>query len=307
MKNIFTLLFVFFFTGILFAQAPEKMSYQAVVRDGSNELVINQTVGMQISILQGTVSGTSVYTETQTPITNSNGLVSLEIGSGTSVSGTFSAIDWSAGPYFIKTETDPNGGINYTITGTSQLMSVPYALYAEKVGNTIWDLNIDTISTQNYVRIGARNVNDISPLHIKSLPNNATGIPIEGSSSAASNSSVRFYDESERISAIGVSLSGNSFYSRDAKVGDFIIRSEDHNMIFATSSDNNFPAALYISNNGEVGVNSSSPQRSLHINDVMRLEPRSTVPTSPSEGDIYMDAITHKLMVYDGTIWQACW
>ena len=116
-----------------------------------------------------------------------------------------------------------------------------------------------------------------------------------------------FYDESERISAIVVSLSGNSFYSRDAKVGDFIIRSEDHNIIFATSSDNNFPAALYISNNGEVGVNSSSPQRNLHINDVMRLEPRSTVPTSPSEGDIYMDAITHKLMVYDGTIWQACW
>jgi len=135
MKNIFTLAFAFFFTGSLFAQAPEKMSYQAVVRDGSNELVINQSVGMQISILQGAVSGTSVYTETQTPITNSNGLVSLQIGSGTSVSGPFSAIDWSAGPYFIKTETDPNGGTNYTITGTSQLMSVPYALYAKTSGN----------------------------------------------------------------------------------------------------------------------------------------------------------------------------
>ena len=135
MKNIFTLVFAFLFAVSLFAQAPEKMSYQAVVRDGSNELVINQTVGMQISILQGTVSGISVYTETQTPTTNSNGLVSLEIGSGTSVSGTFSAIDWSAGPYFIKTETDPNGGINYTITGTSQLMSVPYALYAKTSGN----------------------------------------------------------------------------------------------------------------------------------------------------------------------------
>ena len=135
MKNIFTLLFAFFFTGSLFAQTPEKMSYQAVVRDGSNELVINQNVGMQISILQGTVSGISVYTETQTPTTNSNGLISLEIGSGTYVSGAFSAIDWSAGPYFIKTETDPNGGTNYTITGTSQLMSVPYALYAKTSGN----------------------------------------------------------------------------------------------------------------------------------------------------------------------------
>ena len=135
MKNIFTLAFAFFFTGSLFAQAPEKMSYPAVVRDGSNKLVINQSVGMQISILQGSSGGSAVYTETQTPTTNSNGLVSLEIGSGTSVLGTFSAIDWSVGPYFIKTETDPNGGTNYTITGTNQLMSVPYALYAKTSGN----------------------------------------------------------------------------------------------------------------------------------------------------------------------------
>jgi hypothetical protein len=90
---------------------------------------------MQLSILQGSVAGTAVYVETQTPTTNINGLVSLEIGSGTVVSGTFNTIDWSAGPYFIKTETDPTGGTTYTITGTSQLMSVPYALYAKTSGN----------------------------------------------------------------------------------------------------------------------------------------------------------------------------
>ncbi len=112
------------------AQSPEKMSYQAVVRDGSNALVTSTAVGMQISILQGSASGTAVYVETQTPTSNANGLVSLEIGTGTT-SDDFSAIDWSAGPYFIKTETDPTGGTSYTITGTSELLSVPYALHAK--------------------------------------------------------------------------------------------------------------------------------------------------------------------------------
>lgn len=117
------------------AQAPNKMSYQAVVRDAKNKLLTNQSVGMQISILQGSPSGSTVYTETQIPTSNSNGLVSLEIGSGTVVSGTFNTIDWSSGPYFIKTETDPDGGTNYTITGTSQLLSVPYALHAKTAEN----------------------------------------------------------------------------------------------------------------------------------------------------------------------------
>jgi uncharacterized protein (TIGR02145 family) len=117
----------------VFAQSPEKMSYQAVIRDGSNNLVSSTAVGMQISILQGSASGTAVYVETQEPTTNANGLVNVEIGTGTT-SDDFSAIDWANGPYFIKTETDPNGetgGIDYTINGTSQLLSVPYALHAK--------------------------------------------------------------------------------------------------------------------------------------------------------------------------------
>jgi hypothetical protein len=137
MKKLYTILIALLVTGSTFAQAPEKMSYQAVVRDAANTLVTNQSVGMQISILQTTPMGTAVYIETQTPTTNVNGLVTLEIGgnSATVVSGTFSTIDWGAGPYFIKTETDPSGGSSYTITGTSQLMSVPYALYAKTSGN----------------------------------------------------------------------------------------------------------------------------------------------------------------------------
>ena len=135
MKKLYTLLASFLITLALFAQAPEKMSYQAVVRDANNALIMNQAVGMRIQILQGSVFGAAVYVETQTPTSNDNGLVTLEIGTGTIVSGMFGTIDWSTGPYFIKTETDPNGATNYTISGTSQLMSVPYALYAKTSGN----------------------------------------------------------------------------------------------------------------------------------------------------------------------------
>ena len=130
MKRIFTFLAASFLFSVAFAQATNKMSYQAVIRNNNNALLVNQTLGMQISILKGSSSGASVYTETQTPITNANGLVSIAIGTGTALSGPFSSIDWANGPYFIKTETDPAGGVNYSITGTNELMSVPYALFS---------------------------------------------------------------------------------------------------------------------------------------------------------------------------------
>jgi hypothetical protein len=113
------------------AQSPEKLSYQAIIRNAANNLVINQAVGMRISILQGSAAGASVYTETHSATSDQNGLVTIEVGAGTPVLGTFSGINWSGGPYFLKTEIDPLGGTTYTMTGTSQFLSVPYALYAK--------------------------------------------------------------------------------------------------------------------------------------------------------------------------------
>ena len=131
MKNIFTLIPALLFNILCFGQTPEKMTFQAVIRDASNALLSNQNIGMQISILQGSINGNSIYTETHNPVSNNNGLVNLEIGAGTVASGNFSTISWSNGPFFIKTETDPNGGSSYSIIGTSQLMSVPFALHAK--------------------------------------------------------------------------------------------------------------------------------------------------------------------------------
>jgi hypothetical protein len=113
------------------AQVPEKMSYQAVIRNSNNQLVTNTDIGLQISILQDSSEGTSVYIERHFPTTNGNGLVSIVIGEGIIVSGSFTAIDWNNGTYFIKTEVDPNGGANFTIEGTSQILSVPYALHSK--------------------------------------------------------------------------------------------------------------------------------------------------------------------------------
>ena len=141
--TIFLLPFTFFLSP-LHAQPPRKMSYQSVIRNSSGQLVTNQNVGMKISILQGTADGTVVYTETQTPVTNANGLVSLEIGTGTT-SDDFSMIDWSDGPYFIKTEIDPDGDASYSISGTSQLMSVPYSFFSSVSSSTEEKQNIEDV------------------------------------------------------------------------------------------------------------------------------------------------------------------
>ncbi len=157
MKKLYTLITTMFFTAISFAQAPEKLSYQAVIRDSGDNLISNQAVGMQISILQ---DGTAVYTETQTPTANVNGLVSLEIGTGATTD-NFSNIDWATGTYFIKTETDPAGGANYTITGTSQLLSVPYALHAETaVSVTETQTFADVVALGNTANTQLKSVTD---------------------------------------------------------------------------------------------------------------------------------------------------
>lgn len=139
MKKIFTILTAVLLTATVClptqvnAQTPEKMTYQAVIRNSTDQLVTNQGIGMQISILQTTATGTAVYVETHNTTSNANGLITVEIGNGTVQSGDFTTIDWANDIYFIKTETDPTtaGGTAYSITGTSQLLSVPYALHAK--------------------------------------------------------------------------------------------------------------------------------------------------------------------------------
>lgn len=163
MKKIISLIAAGALTASVFAQAPEKMSYQFIVRDSSNNLLTSTSIGMQISILQGSAKGTTVYVETQTPSTNANGLVSIEIGNGTEVSGDFTTIDWTNGPYYIQTETDPTGGTNYSITRTSRLISVPYALHAKtNVSKTFQNYNWKVVSARRAASINVVKVDTVS-------------------------------------------------------------------------------------------------------------------------------------------------
>ena len=132
MKNLLYILL--FIPGLLLAQAPEGINYQALIRDASGVVVANQNVGIQLSLLQGSASGSAVYKETFSPTTNDFGLVNLQIGAGTPTLGTFSTIDWNNGTYFIETAVDVNGGTSYVVISTTQFMSVPYALYAKNSG-----------------------------------------------------------------------------------------------------------------------------------------------------------------------------
>jgi uncharacterized protein (TIGR02145 family) len=128
MIRIFTILLVVLLSVSSWAQAPQSFSYQAVIRGINNSLISNKPVGMKISLLQGSENGNGVYVETHQPMSNENGLVSIAIGNGKVEKGTFLTIDWSKGPFFVKTETDPSGGSNYVLTTTNQLLSVPYSL-----------------------------------------------------------------------------------------------------------------------------------------------------------------------------------
>jgi len=123
------------FIGNLVSQSPNLMSYQAVIWDASGNLVSEKMVSIKISILQSSISGSSVYSENHRVQTNINGLVSLMIGGGTNATGKISDINWGGGSYFLKTETDPTGGVNFSITGTTQLVSVPYSMFSGLAGN----------------------------------------------------------------------------------------------------------------------------------------------------------------------------
>jgi hypothetical protein len=137
-NKIASLLAAYFFAIAGFSQAPQRMTYQAVVRNSNDALVQSSPVGMKVSILQGSVTGSAVYVETHATQTNGNGLLNIEIGGGTAVTGTYeNGVFWAGGPYFLKTEIDPLGGANYTITATSELLSVPYSNYAYLSGGIV--------------------------------------------------------------------------------------------------------------------------------------------------------------------------
>ena len=154
------IIIMLFFPFFAIAQAPQKINFQSILRNNNGEVVANKSVSLKISILSGSISGNSVYSETHTKTTDASGLISLQIGNGTVLSGVFSNISWGNAPHFIKLEADFSGGNNFVLLGSQELMSVPYALYASKTDTSSLNLvnrfnskvNVsDTISLSNRI------------------------------------------------------------------------------------------------------------------------------------------------------------
>ena len=147
MKIKAILIFVFF-SYLSFGQSPQKFTYQSIIKNSSGYLLKNQDVGLRISVLSNSSNGIEVYSEEHFPTSNSNGLVTLIIGEGLT-NDNFSEIQWGDGEFFLKVEVDPEGGNNYTMNQTSQLLSVPYALYAGNSGSKLNLLGQDFITLQD--------------------------------------------------------------------------------------------------------------------------------------------------------------
>jgi hypothetical protein len=173
MKKLFLLLAIcnlqFVICNCLHAQSPQSFKYQSVVRDGTGALAINRIISIRTSILAGTATGSSVYTETQTLSTNDYGVVSLNIGAGTVVSGSFATISWGSTDYFVKTELDITGGSTYIFMGTSQILSVPYALYAQTAGVSTTDHDTSATNELQTLSVAGHNLS-ISSGNTVALP-----------------------------------------------------------------------------------------------------------------------------------------
>ncbi len=408
MKRVLLLLLLSLSTFNLFAQTPQKMSYQAVIRNSSNNLVTNSPVGMKVSILQGSTTGVVVFSESHTPTTNANGLISVEIGGGTNISGSFSNINWGAGPYFVKNETDPTGGTNYTITAISQLLSVPYALFSYKSqidnvfdGDTsIWKFNGNNLYYKSGLsKVGIGTKTPSAGLDVKAIgettlntiianfeADDSSGLfrvdkgafvrintndyrgridlggsqftaPLNGASLFHTTGGWQWNRQLNIIGKVGIGKLNDGTADLDIS-GRYIQIAKDSagqaglvkniplntpgydgslilgfvpnystielrhqlggynggpnaNNFFTTFNTTEGGVSsgerMRISPNGNVGIGTTNPQRTLHVNDVMRLEPRATAPTSPAKGDMYFDSTLNKLRVYDGTTWQNCW
>lgn len=243
------------------AQAPEAFKYQTVVRDGSNAIIPNQSVGLQISILQGSAVGPAVYVERHTASTNALGIVNLNIGEGTVQSGNFSTINWGTNSYYVKIELDPAGGTTYQHMGTSQLLSVPYALFAATTaggGGSNWTLSGNNIYNSNTGNVG---IGTSSPTAAK--------LHIVGPTSGAINS-VRITGSPSGWSCLGLYDAGANaiFISNPLSSGVYVTGAGSHgvHVVNATGFAGYFEGKGYFAD--YVGIGISNPGLQLHIKQV---------------------------------------
>ncbi|HUM53647.1 MAG TPA: hypothetical protein PK431_17635 [Chitinophagales bacterium] len=246
-----------------FAVVPEAIKYQAVARDNGGNILANKNIGIRLSILKGNISGTAVYVETHATSSNNLGLINLEIGKGTPITGTMSAINWGNDSYFIKIEMDETGGTNYTLVGTSQLVSVPYALYAKEAENgTQWSDN-DTNIYYNTGNVGIGTNKPRKKLEVYSSERRGSQIQITGEVPT-----LRLADTAYTGGVVfGVAEDSNDLIPRSGR-GDVVFTNEAYGTgggyIFGTGVPSQ--PCVKITDDCKVGIGTDTPTSKLEVN-----------------------------------------
>lgn len=289
------------------AQAPQGFNYQGVARNTSGEPLANQNVSVKTSILNDSQLGTLIYSETHSVTTNQFGLFTLIIGSGAVGTGTFNAIDWSTGSKYLKVEIDPTGGSTYSLSGTTQLLSVPYALYAAKSGSggtssaSQW---VDDSFGINYTK-GKVSIGENS---------NEAWLQVTKDATTTDRSFLRLYNTSNlqdanvgsyfmagtgnNMAGLDITVNSKNYFPALGSGGQGIVRSEK--LVLTSQASTNAadgyvaittggvwnPATVgtervRVTATGNVGIGTTTPTQKLDVIGKVRISDLSLTPTAP--------------------------
>lgn len=305
-------------TKVGMSQSPQAFKYQSVIRNIDGTVLSEQNINLRISILQGDIASLSTYSEVHSKQTNPFGLINLIIGKGEVKSGNFSEIKWGEDEYFVQIEVDVNGGTEYSLLGTSQLLSVPYALYANNASNVKWKENENKGLFYNEGKVGIGTSNPAYDLHVENLTSPG-GVFLRGNSNAGwarlqlfSNGITQYGELGGHIQLQATGNNVNKFFivNLDNRAGLFpdvqganFSTNSSGGFNFFTGEDNNTIHRMSLTSTGNLGIGVTNPMRKLHISDAIRLEPLSSRPINPVQGDLYFGT-DRKLHLFDGTTWN---